>query len=191
MSFSFFHCKNPGQTSWGRQNCCSGHSLSPIFYQYQTFYFICSDQIIQLTLLFVFSLAAFSRSDSVHWDGTERRGWAREGNHTGEANKPPTTSQPPLLHHHGHAPPALLIPPEPAPLSSVASSFNGFNESAARSAWPPPSSGSCLPRSWGSSWWALGSSGEWCCCTSPSSNEPATRTAPCWSSRSWTSASAT
>lgn len=66
-----------------------------------------------------------------------------------------------------------------------------FNKPTVQPAWQPPSCGSCPPRSWGSSWSVLGSSGGWCCCTSPFSNEPATRAALCWSSKSWTSASAT
>lgn len=94
----------------------------------------------------------------------------------------------------GHALPALLSshplnsapPPAPLPPWNPSRCAN-----PGRSAWPHPSCGSCPPRSSASSWSALASSGAWCCCTSPSSSEPATRTAPCWGSRSWTWASAT
>lgn len=137
------------------------------------------------------SFPVFSRVDSVHWDGTEWWQWVREGNHTGEARKPSTTSQQPLLHHHGYAPTALLIPPDLVPHSLVESSFSSFSKPTVHSAWPHLSCGSYLPRSWASSWSVSDSSGEWCCCTSPFSNEPAMRTALCWSSKSWTSASAT
>lgn len=60
-----------------------------------------------------------------------------------------------------------------------------------KSAWLHPSCGSCHRRSSASSWSALGSSGAWCCCISPFSNEPAMRTVRCCGSRSWTLASAT
>lgn len=70
--------------------------------------------ITQLTALFPpFFMAVFGRLDSVHWDGSEWRGWVREGSHTGEANQPSVTPQQPPLHHHGHAPTALLSLPRP------------------------------------------------------------------------------
>lgn len=59
------------------------------------------------------------------------------------------------------------------------------------SSWRHLSCGSCPPRSWGSSWSASASSGAWCCYTSPSSSEPATRTALFCGSRSWTSVNVT
>lgn len=147
-------------------------------------------------LTFLFSPAGCIRPDSVPWDVTERRGWVRKGNRTGEADEP---CKPPQLHRLTR--PCHACPPDSPPTPLLLPSVKSDSRQpppppcqktpSVRSAWLHLSCGSCRPRSWASSWSASGSSGAWCCCTSPSSSEPATRTAPCWGSRSWTSASAT
>lgn len=156
-----------------------------------------SDQLTHhtsLSSLSVCSAAECNRSGSIHWDVTERWGWVREGNCAGEASKPYTILQK-LPQLHRLTQPCPTCPPDSPPdlctFPPVKSESQQPQQLSVKSAWRHLSCGSCHPRSWASSWSALGSSGAWCCCISPSSSEPATRTALCWGSRSWTSASAT
>lgn len=144
--------------------------------------------------LFLLSLLCVAEcslvSDPALWDMPEPWGWAREGKHTGEANRPRTSTKNDHSYTgwHHHAPPALLIL---LPDLCTLLQSNQSHHTPPTPAWPCPSCGSCHPRSWASSWSALGSSGAWCCCISPSNREPATRAVLCCDNRSWTSASAT
>lgn len=93
---------------------------------------------------------------------------------------------------HRYASPALLIPlAQLFIFPPVQSKSVQLFQVSVLSAWLHLSCGNCPLRSWASSWSASASSGAWCCCISPSSSEPATRTVPCCVSRSSTLASAT
>lgn len=113
--------------------------------------------------------------------------WAVRQRPTTKAARTTDGAMPPLLSWSSPSPPPHL-------LFLRSPRLNQSHQSVplpGRSAWRRSSCGSCRHRSWASSWSASGSSGAWCCCTSPSSSGPATRAAPCYGSRFWTSASAT